>query len=240
MRPGTGPRTRRIRNATEEVDADVWVLTETHPMFLPSEDHSLVTASDVPVEPLEGKLRERRWVSIYVRSGIAATPLPVAGQPDRCVAALIQRPGGMQLLVIGTVLPWRGDRRNPDATGGAGFVSGLNEQAAEWERLKKKHSSASACVAGDFNQEADRTGPVGTPAGLVALTQAMSRLGLSIVTSGDADPLRQRKWRTSIDHVAVAADLVERVTIGDPWPPEYPLPRTLPDHHGVRVSIAGA
>ena len=93
-------------------------------------------------------------------------------------------------------------------------------------------------VGGDLNQEIDNDGPVGTAMGRLALANALETLNMTCVTAGIDDPLKSRGWRTSIDHIAVSKGAAGRASVGAPWPDCFPLPSSMPDHHGVQIALA--
>jgi endonuclease/exonuclease/phosphatase family metal-dependent hydrolase len=230
-RPGYGARSQRLQAALAAVAPDVWVLTESHPDFVPAPGYvRRAVSAEAPDRSGGG-----RWVVIWARTEIAAEPLAVAREPERAAAVRIRRPGGRELVVFGTVLPWRGDTRHSDVRGGQAFARSLGLQAADWDTVP----GAELCVAGDFNQEFGANGPVGTRAGRAALEAALAARDLACVTGGVHDPLLARGWRANIDHVVVSRGLRTR-SVAEVWPEHFPLPRGLSDHHGVCVSLADA
>jgi hypothetical protein len=68
VRPGLGARSARIREALGHIDADVWVLTESHPEFAPAaECRQVATSAQAPDRGHGGC-----WVAIWTRDGIPA------------------------------------------------------------------------------------------------------------------------------------------------------------------------
>lgn len=131
-----------------------------------------------------------RWVCIWVRHGIEAHHMPIGGEKERCAGVLIGVETGPHFLVIGTVLPWRGDKRRAHYRGAAAFTKALETQSRAWQRAMHRSSAAGYVIAGDWNQELDQDGPVGTQSGRKAMTGALKELELPWVTSGARDPLR--------------------------------------------------
>jgi hypothetical protein len=235
VRPGVGVRSERIRGAIASVDADVWILTETHSRFELPDPFVGVAASAPAVDRKDGE----QWVSIWARRELGAQPLAVTGEPGRSAALLIPRSRGDALLVFGTVLPWRGDRTTP-LRGADRFIAALAAQAADWRRLAAGHQAGSVCVAGDFNQELSANGPVGTGHGRAALRETLEDGGLTCVTADAGDPLLARKWRASIDHVALSTSRSNGARVSAVWPDHFPLGTSWPDHHGVCVDAPDA
>ena len=231
VRPGTGARTSRIRAAISSIPADIWVLTETHSKFQLSEVYELVASSSAAAD----RGPDECWVSIWVRRSLHATRSDVSGEPNRSASVLVPGNAKRDLLVFGTVLPWRGDTATAER-GANKFVKSLGAQAKDWARVSDPARPTDICIAGDFNQEVTANGPVGTLLGRAALNQVLEVQKLTCVTSGDRDPLK--KWRASIDHIVLSTQSIHRVRGSVIWPNQYPIPTNMPDHHGVCVELA--
>src|SRR5687767_2854937 len=85
-------RLTKIREATfhqamSEVNADVWVLTETWRSFSPGAGYHLIARSHEAAD-LEGR-PDRCWVSIWAKLSLVAKPMLVHSQPDRMACAWI-------------------------------------------------------------------------------------------------------------------------------------------------------
>lgn len=234
--PGNGARAGRIRRAIAEIEADVWVLTETHPDFTPGEGFARAAVS-AGAPDREGT---ECWVAIWVRRDLASKDLTLSGQPERSAASLLSGTNGSPVIVFGSVLPWRADVRDSERRGGAAFAHAIEAQSADWDLLCKEHSDAVFCLAGDFNQELNANGPVGTKRGREALVEAFGRRDLVCVTGGDLDPLVARGWPASIDHIVIGPGLQVIPDSHRVWPNQYPLHKNMPDHHGFCVELTEA
>lgn len=106
-----------------EIDADVWVLTETRDDFAPGAKYRAVASSDPRPD---GKIVER-WVTIWTRppGGVARSTRD--GEFTAC-AVLPRTPVG-PLTEYGTVLPWRGSTWRGHASAGA---EAYMEKTAAW------------------------------------------------------------------------------------------------------------
>jgi endonuclease/exonuclease/phosphatase family metal-dependent hydrolase len=235
VRPGAGVRSQRIRDAIAGIDPDVWVLTESHADFVPAPGYVRHAVSVDAPDPGGGE----RWVVIWLRAGVDAQPLAVTGEPERSAAVQINRPDRAPLLVFRTVLPWRGDKRLHEVRGGQAFARSLQLQATDWGAARAAVDNAELCIAGDFNQEFDADGPVGTRIGRAAFDETLEAIGVSCVTGGDHDPLLARGWRTNIDHILLNRGLRADAT-AEIWPEHFPLSGTLSDHHGICVRVVDA
>lgn len=233
VRLGSGRRTQRIRAEIERVGADVWVLTETHPLFSPGDSFEGISSSSVAGDRPAGE----RWVSIWVRRGIPASEVQVTGEPERSAAVRVALGELRTMVIFGTVLPWRGDR-STEARGAEKFEQSLAAQSRQWGSLTGDGDDL--CVIGDFNQELSDDGPVGTKRGRIALSTLLRLHGLTCVTANDRDPLPRRAGRASIDHVVVSDRLQVATSVTSIWPEAPSLLKGLSDHYGVCVSIPDA
>ena len=93
------PPAQRRRMA--EVDADVWVLTETILGHAPSADHRHAVFS--PPHP-ERRPAHERWTAIWSRWPLREISCPPSHRRGT-VAAMVEHPSG-PILVYGTVIAW--------------------------------------------------------------------------------------------------------------------------------------
>lgn len=193
-KPLTQDREALFRRAMVEVNADVWVLTETWVQFSPGEGYCRAAESRLAddLTPVD-----RRWVAIWVKSSSDTERQEVQGQPDRMACVQIKKRGQQDVVVIGTVLPAPGDRRYPTADD---FCTALIGQVAEWGPLWGTPRSSIFLVAGDFNQSLPRQGNFGSIKGEIALLEALKRHDLFCLTPGN-DPLTKKP---RIDHICVS------------------------------------
>ena len=164
------------------IDADVWVLTETHDALSPGIGYSSVSTGqpDRAGEPGE------RWATIWSR--LPVEPLPPTRDPARSVAALVKPGHGAPLVVYGTVLPWLGSRwRDFPAASGVAFRAALAAQLADWSDLVSRFPEADLCVLGDLNQDLSVRYHYGSRANRMALLDALATVGLSALTADPAD-----------------------------------------------------
>ena len=222
-----------LKEACARFRPDAWVLTETQVALSPGTEYRCVSTSmNAP-----DRTPSERWVSIWVRDDLRAEEVPLRAEPERSACVRI-RSREWELLLIGTVLPWRADVRRDPVRGGAAFVAALEWQMAEWDTLRIQHPKASICVTGDLNQELQGRIYVGSKEGWKALAAGLERRKLICVTGGESDPLYQRGWRSSIDHIIVSSDI--RATDLEIWPSTPTLPSNMPDHYGVCASLSVA
>ena len=228
VRASTNDREDAFHEAMKQVDADVWVLTETWANFPPGNDYRLIAESHAGEDLTEWP--NRRWVAIWSR--LEGKKIEVQCQTDRLACVLIQPPTGKAILVMGTVLPWLSDAPWPGADG---FCSALGGQVAEWTRLETMHPNAGLFVAGDFNQSFPYQQHYGSMRGAEALDDALKTLDLQCLTEGDHSS-NGKPW---IDHLCVKHNMVQ--TGSKPEAETWPVPcvqgREITDHPGVSIKI---
>lgn len=234
--PGRSKRTKVVIEALAAVEADIVILTESHLQLAPSKTHVLAASSAAAPD----RAGDQRWVCIWVRMHLRHTALPLSGEPERSAATRVVLPNGETIVVVGTVLPWRSDKRSPSARGAQAFVQSLAAQSEDLARLRSAQPDELLCFAGDWNQELSQKPKVGTAAGKNALEQFLVRHELVAVTAGSRDPLEARGWRASIDHIALSRKAASRANDASVWPECWPLPPDWPDHHGVAITLAPA
>ncbi len=227
-------RERAFRDAMRAIAADVWVFTEPHPGLAPGDGYRMVAeSSEAPDLPAGSG---RRWVAIWSR--VDARLLEVQSDPERLACVRVEQPGQRDVVVVGTVLPWRSDQRRAPVTGGAAFCHVLQSQAAEWVRLWGCPRACAFCVAGDFNQELVAPLKAGTEAGHSVLHATLQQLGLTCLT---ANLVAEKTGTPAIDHVCVAGGLPPALM---PQAQTWPIPRSgdpperVTDHSGAYADLA--
>ncbi|MGB3790023.1 MAG: endonuclease/exonuclease/phosphatase family protein [Phormidesmis sp.] len=223
-RPNATTRASALRKGMRHVNADVWVLTETHVEFSPGPDFSLLTHSaDAPDRNAENG---ECWVAIWSR--LAGSSIQLTADCERVAAAMISG-----CAVIGTVLPWLSDSREPTLKGETLFRARLSEQSEDWRRLR---TGGALCVAGDFNQDLLPAGHYyGSKGGRTALREALLSCELECLTSGDDDPLYAPK-RANIDHICVHKMRPVNYPRSSAWPPIGQL-NGITDHYCIYADI---
>jgi len=239
-RPTESQRVRRERLTLfiRKVNADIWVLTETHSSVSPGSDFQSVvtTTSDRPAEAGEA------WTAIWSRFPMSV--LGALSDPARAVAARVEPPGRCPIVVYGTVLPWLGGAwREVPAAKGAAYAAALAAQARDWTTLQSDHPDCDFVLAGDMNQDLAESHFYGSRGNRAALVAAFQSSGLTCLTAGADDPVRLGGVRAlaTIDHLCVSDRLAQQVR----WPlvawPFGPIPtKTLTDHFGTAAGFSAA
>jgi len=226
-------RRQEMRRYTDEQDADVWVLTETHEGFSPG--HRFSHSSAAGRDGLHKK--EHHWVTIWSRHPLE--PLDTADD-KRTAAARVRPESGDAFVVYGSVLPWIGSpwKGHPSA-GGVAFREALGVQKEDWMRIRCDYPTDERFVLGDFNQDLVSPRYYGSKSNREALEKAFRDAGLVPLTAGVGDPVRRDSHGCAcIDHICARRDSKWRPEPAVRWP-DVPAPeKWLSDHFGLSISFA--
>jgi hypothetical protein len=170
-----GLRSASQLSVLEALNLDVVVLTE--PAASLSAGRDGVVASPAR---RAGPVGLEAWVAI-VGSGVVpiGPPLPF----ERLAAAARLRANGRDIILYGSVLPWRSaplhvpDLTLPGESSADMFVRFLDVQKQDVALLQKSYPDALVVWAGDFNQSLTGPNVVGSARGRVALGAALEGLG---------------------------------------------------------------
>jgi endonuclease/exonuclease/phosphatase family metal-dependent hydrolase len=224
---GAAKNERRLRRL-REMDADVWVLTETHDELHPGDGYTAVSTT-----PRVTGRAGARWTTIWSRYAVVQTVAVRDG--NRTVAAIVTAPCG-PLLVYGTVMPWHTDiGTSPAAVNWAEHHRVVPEQAAEWLALRDAHPDAALCVAGDYNMNLGGKHHYGTKMGREMLRSGLAAAGLVCLTETDRIPPGKLR-HPPIDHIAVSARISTPVSI-DAWERTDADGVRLSDHSGLVATL---
>lgn len=227
------PPAQRRRMA--EVDADIWVLTETHVDHAPTDAHRYSVFS--PPHP-DRRPEHERWAAIWSRWPMT----PIEDPPPHrrgTVAAIADTPDG-PVVIYGTVVAWANERNHDDGSPARMWevhLAELDRQAAEWAAIRARHSGVPLVVAGDFNQDRDGSGWYGTRTTRDRLTSGLERAGLVCATADDVVAAGLLRSHHLVDHICVPADLSERTEIHC-WENIADNGQRLSDHPVVALDLA--
>lgn len=224
-----------LRQCTDEQNADVWVLTETHDVFSTGQAHSSSASARRDGTKLDGT--GDRWVTITSKHPIQ----PLATTDGvRTHAARVSPKEIAPFVVFGTVLPWRGDKwRGFSSAGGVAFAEALKVQLADWRKLRAEFPEDEFFVLGDFNQDLAAEHYYGSKVSRAALTDALDAIGCTALTGGEGDPIvRDSAPFACIDHICARRDSCWTARAAQRWPDSPQPVRALSDHFGVSIEFS--
>lgn len=192
------------RRCMGAVDADIWVLTETHLHHQPSTEHTHVMFSPAYQER---RPDPERWTAIWSRWPLVAVTDPDAHRRGT-VAAIVACPSG-DMIVYGTVIAYAGEpAENGDpAAGWEVHKREIARQGAEWAQLRAAYPKLPLAVAGDFNQNRDGARWYGSKDVRARLGAALKLAGLTCVTGADMVANGQLKTHHLVDHICLTPSL---------------------------------
>jgi endonuclease/exonuclease/phosphatase family metal-dependent hydrolase len=215
-----------------EVDADVWVLTETRIGYAPSADH---VHSVFSPEHHERRADPERWTGIWSRWPLTEVTDPAAHRRGT-VAAVVHAPAG-PIMVYGTVIAWANEPFHDDGSKARMWDvhrAEIDRQGADWAALRAAYPELPVVVAGDFNQDRDGSGWYGTRDVRARLGEWLDRSGLVCVTAMDAVASGLLKSHHLVDHICVTADVAARVKVSC-WEHMDDTGQRLSDHPTIAI-----
>lgn len=150
---------------------------------------------------------------------------------ERTVAALVNLGEFGELIVYGTVLPWKDDRQIP---GWSEHHRVIEQQSAEWLELRKRFPNIPICIAGDFNSDMESGRRYGTKQGVDALRRGLAECGTFCATELGRFPLGMLDV-LPIDHIALPTAWQSNSSVVSAWPAEK---SRLSDHSGMVVEVS--
>jgi endonuclease/exonuclease/phosphatase family metal-dependent hydrolase len=218
-----------------EVDADVWVLTETHTQHAPSADHEFSVFSP----PHDGRRPDHeRWTGVWSRWPATQITDPAAHRRGT-VAVVVDAPTG-PIVVYGTVIAWANEPLHDDGSRARMWDlhrMEIERQGAEWVALRTAYPKLPMVVAGDFNQDRDGSGWYGTNDVRAQLGGWLDRSGLVCVTDMDAVMSGLLNSHHLVDHICATADIADQAKVSC-WESVDETGQRLSDHPTLAIDVA--
>ena len=220
---------RRVEKL-REIDADLWVLTETH-SAIALDGYHCVAAPGQAGYHRDGESFATIWSRWPIRRAIAPF------DPHFCVCAEIDSPAG-PLLVFGTVITYANDR-GPHGTSRRWqeHRRSIDAHAADWRRLREAFPRHLFCVAGDFNQSRDGSGWYEDAEASRTLSAALAQASLHCVTELDMRARGLLRSRASVDHICLSQPLAGQVHAVGAWEGTADDGLRMSDHNGVVIDV---
>ncbi len=233
-RPTSWKKLPAARRKMAQVEADIWILTETRASLAPKEGFQALHS---PPHPQRREDPDERWVSIWSRwplDQVGPAPSPRGSIAARCTSDF------GELIIYGCVLPWSfepGDGPGK-AKRWAVHYEEIERQGAEWASLRAAHPNAGLIVAGDFNQDMDGFNRSGTKYGRELLNKRLSAAGLVKSTAEDAVKSGRLKKHHLIDHICLSENWERKYRSEMTcWEPTDEQGTRMSDHPGVALTL---
>ena len=218
----------------QAVDADVWILTETHVDHGPGDSYQSVHTPAFP----ERRPESERWVGIWSKLPLRAIEKP-APSPRGTVAVVVDAPFG-ELIVYGCVIPWANEpelTNRDSATMWQAHAETIDQIDDDLRTIEDAHPGVPIVVAGDFNQDRDGSGWYGTHAVRDQLTEVLARHDLACLTCDDVVASGLLESQHLIDHICASTSLAQNATMSC-WEATDRDDVRLSDHPTVAVDLS--
>lgn len=223
-----------------EIDADIWVLTETNASIVPEPKKpdpfwgyvGVASRPECPKKPGENK------TTIWSRLGIIRTIETF--DPDTAVCAEIMTPLGL-MLVYGTIITYWGDTDKEFPEIWKKHQDEIKNHAKNWTEIRNAFPNHILCVAGDFNQNRDNSDwlkpyamnkeSVDQLSGHLKTNSLVCVTGHNIRENSEHNIPKEEIPRANIDHICLSERAANNVVT------EYWYDKALSSHNGVCVNI---
>jgi endonuclease/exonuclease/phosphatase family metal-dependent hydrolase len=226
-----GHAKNRLRIAKiREIDADLWVLTETHTAITLEGYSNLATPSQTGYHA-----QGESFASIWSRWPILQS-VPTF-DPYFAVCAEVISPVGL-MLVYGTIITYANDTGpNGNSRRWEEHRKSVASHAADWRRLRLEFPDHHFCVAGDFNQSRDGSGWYEDAESLAKLSAALDQSSLQCATEVDMRANGLLRSRASVDHICLSQPLATQVHSVGAWEGTTDGGFKMSDHNGVVIDV---
>lgn len=211
-----------------KVDADLWVLTETHSVIV-LDGYASIASLSQPDYHSNGE----SFATIYSRWPIRqAVPTFDA---HFAVCAEVDSPVG-PMLVFGTIITYANDP-GPDGNSRrwAEHRKSIDSHAANWRQLRDQFPNHLFCVAGDFNQSRDGSGWYEDADSVRNLSRALDHSQLQCLT--ELNMRTNGLSRATVDHICLSQSLTARVCGIGAWEGKTEDGHQMSDHNGVFIDV---
>lgn len=208
----------------KEVDADVWILTETNAAITPGDDYFSVATLPVHNYHSLGENFTTIWSRFRMQRKI------ITFDPEFSVCVEIESPLG-PMIVYGTIITYANDK-GPDGKSRRWeeHRKSILRHSEDWKRIRSEYTDHHFVVGGDFNQSRDGSGWYEDKDSVELLTNALQKSSLVCIT----EEKTKLKTRSSIDHICVSEGLVADFSV---WEGTTDGNQKLSDHNGVLVDL---
>lgn len=222
-------KNQRRLNKIHEIDADVWVLTETNAAIDLQGDYEPI-ASSACEHHEAGENLSTIWSRWKVLRSLATF------DPNYAVCAEIDSPFGA-MIVYGTVITYANDKGiSGTAKRWEEHRRSIQHHHEDWLRIQKQYPNHLMCIAGDFNQSRDHSGWYEEKQSVQMLSAALGKLSLVCMTEENFRTTIGLS-RSTVDHICLSESLVPyKVKVGA-WERTTPENEKMSDHSGVFVDL---
>jgi exonuclease III len=221
-------RNPHIIDKIKEVNADLWILTETNVAISPGDNY--FSAATLPV-PNYHSLGES-FTSIWTKWRMLRLIPTFDAEMAICIE--VESPFG-PMIVYGTIITYANDPGTKNTSKRwVEHRKSILQHAKNWVRIRREFPQHHFVVGGDFNQSRDGSGWYEDKEAVQLLTDALQQASLICVTDKDMRKEGKLKNRASIDHICISEALVADFSV---WEGTTEDNQRMSDHNGVMVEL---
>ena len=223
---GSWKNTPKILEKIREINADIWVLTETNTAISPGDNYTSISSTLIPDYHSQGEACSTIWS----RHPATLIDLPTFDSTI-AVCAEVDAPVG-KFIVYGTIITWRDDGvREGEAKAWERHYRSIVNHRKDWLRIAQQ--DLPFCVAGDFNEALHEPFAYGTPKDRELLQAALEETELVCVTA-------KKNMGYMIDHICLSKKWAQAVNDVNGWDKNKCLNddgKPVTDHNGVYTEL---
>jgi len=229
--PKQTPKNEARLEKIREINADIWILTESHEVIDLSGTHHGAATKPSARKPRPGEYCAAVWSRWPILRRIDTA------DPTEAVCVEVEHPDG-PLLVYGSIIPWDGCK-GPDGNSPKWeeHYRYIEWHGRDWLRLRHEFPDHPLITGGDYNQNRDGARWYGTRKGRDMLTGALEDAGLRCVTEEDFVKTGKLQKRHTVDQICMDLLLAEKIELVGAWERERSDGLRLSDHSGIYVDL---
>jgi len=217
-------RNPRIMDKIKEVEADVWILTETNAAINPGDLYFSLATLPIPKYHSLGENFTTIWTTSRLIRKIQTF------DPEFAVCVEIESPLG-PMIVYGTIITYANDRGpNNNSKRWQEHQKSILKHSEDWQRIRSEFPDHHFIVGGDFNQSRDGSGWYEDAESVQLLTNALKQSSLVCVTEKNTKLVS----RSSIDHICISEGMIADFSV---WEGTADDNQKMSDHNGVMVDL---
>jgi endonuclease/exonuclease/phosphatase family metal-dependent hydrolase len=229
-KPNGAVKNARQQSKIAEIQADLWILTETNSAISLEGCHSLASES-LPSYHSAGESFATIWSRTPILNKISTF------DPYFAVCAEIESPLG-PMIVYGSIITYANDRGLSGASKRWEETrKSIDAHDLDWQNIRKEYPNHPMVVAGDFNQSLDGSGWYADAVSTTKLSEALKRSNLVCETKEDMRKTGKLQTRATVDHICLSRNIAMNSTVVGAWEGTSDVLGRMSDHNGVYVDL---
>lgn len=205
-----------IMEQIDSINADIWILTETHEVITPGDGFEVVSCESDSYHT-EGECAASIWSRFPIIRQIETY------NSKDSVCAEIKTPAG-NLLVYGSIITYAQDKGlDGQSKLWREHYKAIEAHEMDWKKLSKL--GLPLCAAGDFNETLCDTRWYGTKKGRAMLENAIDNSGMECLTK-----------EYKIDHICLSREWANNA-VAHRWSPPVVDTKPVSDHDGYHCDL---